>query len=708
MPPPRFAIEGGPMKKHMRALGGAALLLGVSALATQAQVTPTTPPDPPEFAAQSEPIFVGISDILEYRALDSYSEPEWITQNFVDTGLLPPVEERLPVEPLVYKTANMPDGVGVYGDVMRHVIGGRPEGWNYIGGQAQGYGGIDIGMSECLTRTGPLFQVRAEELEPLPNLARSWEWSEDGLQLTMHLIEGARWSDGDPFDSEDVMFYWDDHVHDPNLLPLNGARPETFGNATLEALDAYTIRWTFNEPFATQYLYQMAYGTFCPGPSHILRPHHPRHSDNTYEQYVNAFPPDFLNIPVMGAWVPVEYRADDIIVLRRNPYYWKVDEQGNQLPYLDEMHYRLSTWADRDVQAVAGSGDFSNLEQAENYVEALRRSAEETAPARLQFGARTIGYTLDFNMSANGWGDPDERGQAIRELNRNLEFRKAVTVAIDRQRLGESLVRGPFTAIYPGGLYAGTSFYDQESTVYYPFDLDAANAILDELGLVDTDGNGVRNFPADTAGGADVEITLLANTDYSTDTNLAEGVIAMMQPLGIRVIANFQNGTARDDMQQSGQFDWHVRRQGAEIASVVQNTVQLAPTGPRIFWSHRAGTDGTLDLLPFEQELVDTVNAFIATADPEERAELMKTWQRIYTENVYSAGLTQYPGALIINKRFANIPPGAPIFMYNWAEDNIIRERVYVPADAQQDYELHPETLPGEPGLNNGPIAGGA
>jgi peptide/nickel transport system substrate-binding protein len=96
---------------------------------------------------------------------------------------------------------------------------------------------------------------------------------------------------------------------------------------------------------------------------------------------------------------------------------------------------------------------------------------------------------------------------------------------------------------------------------------------------------------------------------------------------------------------------------------------------------------------------VDVVNAFIASRDPAEQIELMKRYQTLYTENVYAVGLTQYPGALIVNKRFANIPPGAPIFLFNWAEDNIIRERVYVPEDMQQpDYELQPETLPGEPG----------
>ena len=84
-------------------------------------------------------------------------------------------------------------------------------------------------------------------------------------------------------------------------------------------------------------------------------------------------------------------------------------------------------------------------------------------------------------------------------------------------------------------------------------------------------------------------------------------------------------------------------------------------------------------------------------SDSTKRA-LVDVAQQLFTENIYSIGLTQYPGALIINKRFANIPAGAPIFMFNWAEDNIIRERVFVPEDKQCDYELHPETLPGAPG----------
>ena len=211
------------------------------------------------------------------------------------------------------------------------------------------------------------------------------------------------------------------------------------------------------------------------------------------------------------------------------------------------------------------------------------------------------------------------------------------------------------------------------------------------------------NFPEGTAGGGNVEITLLANGDYATDKNLAEGVVAMMEQAGIRVIPNVLSGNDRDAAQYSGRFDWMIRRSDPELITVVQNTAALAPVGPATSWNHRAGEDGTVDLLDFEKGMVDAVNAFIASDDPEERIQLMKDYQKLYTENLYGIGLTQYPGALIINKRFSNIPPGAPIFMYNWAEDNIIRERVFVATDQQADHELFPGTLPGEPG-GDGPV----
>ena len=213
---------------------------------------------------------------------------------------------------------------------------------------------------------------------------------------------------------------------------------------------------------------------------------------------------------------------------------------------------------------------------------------------------------------------------------------------------------------------------------------------------------GIVNLPADK-GGKDVEITLLVNGDYGTDRNLAEGIVGQMEKLGLRVVLNTLDGTKRDAANYSGRFDWLIRRHDSEITSTVQNTAALATTGPQTSWFHRAGKDGEVDRLPYEQEMVDIVNKFIKSGDAAERAELMKQYQKVSTENVNGVGLTEYPGALIINKRFANIPEGAPIFMFNWAEDNIIRERVFVPADKQSDFELHEETVVAQPG-DKGPL----
>ena len=234
------------------------------------------------------------------------------------------------------------------------------------------------------------------------------------------------------------------------------------------------------------------------------------------------------------------------------------------------------------------------------------------------------------------------------------------------------------------------------STIRY--DLEGAKALLEKVGLKDSDGNGFVNFPEGTAGGADVQIVLLVTSDYNTDRNLAEGMVGQMEQLGIKVVLNSLDGTKRDATQYAGKFDWLIRRNEQELTSVVQNTIQLAPVGPRTSWHHRAPESGEVDLLPHEQELVGLVTKFIASNDNAERAELMKQFQKVSTENVDTVGLTEYPGALIINKRFSNIPPGAPIFMFNWAEDSIVRERVFVAADKQGDHELYPEQLPGKPG----------
>ena len=638
------------------------------------------------------------ADLVGFQALPRYHEPTWVTERFVSRGLLPPLAARLPREPLVFEAAASPDGPGVYGDVLRGVTGGRPEGWNANAGQSQGWGGVDIGQLECLTRTGPLFMVRSDALEPLPNLARRWTWSADGRQLTMDLVEGARWSDGVPFTSDDVMFFWNDHVLDPNLSPLGGAGPDSFGVGTqLEALGPYRIRWTFRQAFPTDVLFQMAYGKFCPGPAHVLRPQHPRYNRrNSYADYRNAFPATRVNFPVMGAWVVTAYQPDDLLVLRRNPYYWKVDTAGNQLPYLDELQYRLLSWNDREVQVIAGASDLANVEIPGSFVEVLRQAAKPAAPFRLAFGPRTYGYSLFLNLSGNGWGSPDARAQAVRGLNRTLAFREALSAAIDRPALAAAIVKGPFVRPYAGGLLPDTPFYHDRATRVIAHDRRAAAARLDAMGLIDRDGDGLRNYPPGVERGGNVTVVLTASPDTATDRALAEGMQIFAREVGIRVILRFVGGTQRDALSASGQFDWMLGRNNSpELITAVQGSDALAPVGSHTSGVHKAGRDGTVDLLPYEAAMVETVRAFGRARDPTTRQALMARYQALSTDNVNTIGLVRFPGALLVSRRLANVVPGTPTFMFNWAEDALMRERLFVPLARQGGHELRPHTLPG-------------
>ncbi|MFN8443209.1 MAG: ABC transporter substrate-binding protein [Caldilineaceae bacterium] len=142
----------------------------------------------------------------------------------------------------------MTNGIGVYGDVWRDFSACPTAGWFNGAGVTSGWFGIES-MSfnyQSLVKTGPLYRAN-QDIEPFPNLAKSW-WSEDGHPVTMHLIEGAKWSDGEPFTADDVIFTWEDLMNDPQVVRL-GAKGDAFNTdgkpTTLEKVDDFTIKFTF-------------------------------------------------------------------------------------------------------------------------------------------------------------------------------------------------------------------------------------------------------------------------------------------------------------------------------------------------------------------------------------------------------------------------------------------------------------------------------
>ncbi|WP_420858923.1 ABC transporter substrate-binding protein [Marivivens marinus] len=660
------------------------LLGGVCAAALGITAANADEMPPEQSLAGLEYDLIGRDDLYSYRALESYNQAPFLDA-LVESGALPPVEDRLPAEPLVFKTSAMSDGIGEYGGVFRHVIGGRPEGFNWLAGQHQGWGGINMAVQECLVRQGPRWQIRAEDQTgPLPNLARSWEWNADMTELTMHLVEGVKWSDGDPFDTDDIAFWWNDNVEDENVA--SRIQAGSFGGgATLEIIDAYTFKFTFPSPQSETVVEGLAYIQGCPGPSHVLRDSHPTYnSDASYDDYLNAMPASDVPVPVLGAWVPVEHRPDELVILRRNPYYWKVDEAGNQLPYLNEMHFKLTTWDDRTTQAVAGTGDWSNMENPGNYVEALKQSQDEDAPVTANFGPRTLAFRIELNFAQN-MADSDYDAE-LRGLFREHDFREALSSAIDRDALGQALARGPFAYPYMGGFASGSPYYDAASTDFTPFNQSYASELLAGLGLEDTDGNGILNLPGT---GEDLVIDMTFKSQRNDDRKQVDAVTSQLAEIGIRVLPTPVDETSFDPLRNSGSFTAILQRVSFVVPT--RETCGNLPTSEICPAFHLAGPDGR-EFLPFEAELADIVLRFNASSDAAEQAEIANRMQSILTENLYNIGLVQVPAALLVNKRVRNAHPGTPVFMYEWAEDAVIRERLWVPADLQTE-ELLPGTV---------------
>ncbi len=162
------------------------------------------------------------------------------------------------MEPQVFLASGMSSGLGEYGGVWRDFSACPTEGWNLGAGQTQGWFGINIIYVEGLLKSGPIF-MRNDAIEPFPNLAKSWEWNEDGTELTMELIEGAKWSDGEPFDATDVMFTWEHMILDPNVNSQTSRSTWQIEgeDVMLEGVDDYTIKWTFPVAFPVQLFFSM-------------------------------------------------------------------------------------------------------------------------------------------------------------------------------------------------------------------------------------------------------------------------------------------------------------------------------------------------------------------------------------------------------------------------------------------------------------------
>jgi peptide/nickel transport system substrate-binding protein len=195
----------------------------------------------------------------------------------------------------------------------------------------------------------------------------------------------------------------------------------------------------------------------------------------------------------------------------------------------------------------------------------------------VSWGPELLGYGVFWNYAIN-FGIQDEvRDVAIRELFRDLRFRQAMSYATDREGIAQSVMRGPFLRGWAGGLYPGAPDFNRESVVYLPYDEASANILLDQIGIMDTDGDGVREFTEGAAAGQPVAFQVIASQDANETQSVAEALVNQWGAVGIQINMRIMDSATMSDFDSAGTWDARIFRGGQEYALPFKNVTALAP-----------------------------------------------------------------------------------------------------------------------------------
>ena len=344
----------------------------------------------------------------------------------VAAGELPPVEQRLPQNPLVLEPI---ERVGKYGGTLRMMENND-----------------QFPQSRMFMYGFSLVRFADDGQRVVPGLAYSWDHNEDKSVWTFHLRKGIRWSDGQPFTVDDILFWWNEMVLHDGLAEAVPDWGQAGGQlADLVKLDDYTIQFRYAVPNP---ILDARLATWPNGyeqgprlivPAHYMKQFHPDYSEyesfEVFEEmldwYVN------MDYPVLTAWKPVEYRPGERLILERNPYYYAVDPAGNQLPYIDRVEWRLSR--DHEViknEIITGNVDFHLRPYLDLRDLALLRQNEARGGYRIFMWDSGSGSGPLFYPNQN---HPDPEKQ---EVYQNANFRQALSLAINRERINRQIFFG--------------------------------------------------------------------------------------------------------------------------------------------------------------------------------------------------------------------------------------------------------------------------
>jgi peptide/nickel transport system substrate-binding protein len=415
--------------------------------------------------------------LLESR-LYAFQEAPGLTK-LAQEGKLPPVADRLPAEPLVLTPVDRP---GTYGGTWRRAYTGLSD---LVGARRLLY--------DPLVRWSPQYKV-------IPNLAHKWDTDGEGKIFTFHLVRGVRWSDGHPFTADDILFYMEDIVSDKELTPsIPRWLSPTETPPKVTKIDDYTVRFEFEQPYSL-FLEQLA----CPHgmalvtkPKHYLKQFHKKYADPdalqklVEEKKASTWAKLFLEIsdiqramfvstdvPSICAWVTKVPAPARRFIMERNPYYWKVDTQGNQLPYIDSIVHDLQAESQTIVlKAIAGEIDMQGrrLGGMQNTVLLLASAAQGKYVLVPKTSTASVGVLLAPNIN--------HRDPAIRAILSDPRFRKALSLAVNRNEINKIIYRGKGIPRQAAPLKESEFYSESYEKAYIAYDPSAAIALLEEMGI---------------------------------------------------------------------------------------------------------------------------------------------------------------------------------------------------------------------------------
>lgn len=586
-----------------------------------------------------------------------FSEAPMLAE-MVAAGELPPVEERLPANPPVTEVYSE---IGQYGGILHTGSadpGGYRDGWWVV-------------SAEGLLRVGPA----ASSVHP--NLVSEWTLSEDGTSLTMHLVEGVKWSDGTPFTTDDILFWYEDVLQNEELTPAVSTiwKP---GGALFELtiIDEYNFQMDFAAPYP-DILPTLAHVNGVQPvfyPRHYLKDFHAEYADADalaakvadagHETWVDLWGevtsqsmvvPRTPGIPTLQAHILVE-ASPEFYVFERNPYYWRVDAEGNQLPYIDGFDVTVVN-SQETMTARTITGDFdlaSHTTALTNY--SLYAENAEQAGYQVYLWPRATAWSVVMNLTSE---DP-----VLRELFNDFRFRQALSVSIDREEVNNVVFFG-LGKPEQHHVVQGSSYYEEDLVMLYAeYDVDLANELLDSMGLTERDGDGYRLGPD----GNRINWTIEAPDLSPQYAPIAELLVEYWREIGLDAEFELLAFSLVNERWPANQADMGIRGFSGltDFQFSTGSPCAWAPVLPNdancmgwVLWAQWYGSGGEIGEEPPEEikELLDAFDELTTTVDNERRAELGKMLARHTAEQLTAIGINMNPPRpVIVSNRLYNVP----------------------------------------------------